>query len=293
MVYSMTGFGRSNWEDEKYSISVEIKTVNNKYLDIQVKNPHFLNFLEEDIKKTCRDNLKRGRVDVFIRGVKKEKNISKVYFDEGLVLNYLEAIKKLELASKQKFDIGLNDILLLEGSLIIQESEEDEEGLKKIVLEQVEKALNHMINMREVEGKNISSIITQQLKEIKSIVGEISSLASSSQREYKENLLTKLKDLSMEISKLDLDRIYLEVALYGERSDITEEIVRLKSHIEQFSNTLKKDEPMGRKLDFIIQEMNREVNTISSKSPNKTIVQNCIDLKTIIEKIREQVQNIE
>ncbi|WP_300409737.1 YicC/YloC family endoribonuclease [Lagierella sp.] len=293
MIYSMTGFGRATREVDNYSISVEVKTVNNKYLDVQVKNPHFLNFLEEDIKKFCRQNLGRGRVDVYIRGIKKEKNISNLSFDEGLVLNYLDAVKRLEGRTEQKFEVSLNEILQLEGALIIEEGEDDDETLKKLVLQLMKEALESLINMRRIEGNNISSIIIEQLNEISSIVENISKLASSSQEEYKENLLYKLKDISRDISKLDMDRIYLEVALYGERSDITEEIVRLKSHIDQFSNTLKSDCPMGRKLDFIIQEMNREVNTISSKSPNKIIVQHCIDLKTIIEKIREQVQNIE
>lgn len=293
MIYSMTGFGRSSIEDKNYGVSVEIKTVNNKYLDIQVKNPNFLNFLEEDIKKTVREKLDRGRADVFIRCHKKESNISKMYFDSNLVSNYIKAVKDLEKSLNHDFKLKLSDIMQLEGALQIEESDEDEKYLKELILSQVENALELLIQMRSKEGENISEIIKTQLDEMKRIVKGIKELAESSHDEYKESLIKKLQELKDEDLKLDMDRIYLEVALYGERSDITEEIVRLDSHIDQFLLTLKSNEPKGRKLDFIVQEMNREANTISSKSPNKMIVQNCIELKSIIEKIREQIQNIE
>lgn len=293
MIYSMTGFGRSSIEDKNYGVSIEIKTVNNKYLDIQVKNPNFLNFLEEDIKKTVREKLDRGRADVFIRCHKKESNISKMYFDSNLVSNYIEAVKDLEKSLNHDFKLKLSDIMQLEGALQIEESNEDEKYLKELILSQVDNALELLIEMRSKEGENISEIIKTQLDEMRVIVKQIKDLAESSHDEYKESLIKKLEELKDEDLKLDMDRIYLEVALYGERSDITEEIVRLDSHIDQFLLTLKSNEPKGRKLDFIVQEMNREVNTISSKSPNKTIVQNCIELKSIIEKIREQIQNIE
>lgn len=293
MIYSMTGFGRSSIEDKNYGVSVEIKTVNNKYLDIQVKNPNFLNFLEEDIKKTVREKLDRGRADVFIRCHKKESNISKMYFDSNLVSNYIEAVKDLEKSLNHDFKLKLSDIMQLEGAFQIEESDEDEKYLKELILSQVDNALELLIEMRSKEGENISEIIKTQLDEMREIVKQIKDLAESSHDEYKESLIKKLEELKDEDLKLDMDRIYLEVALYGERSDITEEIVRLDSHIDQFLLTLKSNEPKGRKLDFIVQEMNREVNTISSKSPNKTIVQNCIELKSIIEKIREQIQNIE
>lgn len=293
MIYSMTGFGRSSIEDKNYGVSVEIKTVNNKYLDIQVKNPNFLNFLEEDIKKTVREKLDRGRADVFIRCHKKESNISKMYFDSNLVSNYIEAVKDLEKSLNHDFKLKLSDIMQLEGAFQIEESDEDEKYLKELILSQVDNALELLIEMRSKEGENISEIIKTQLDEMREIVKQIKDLAESSHDEYKESLIKKLEELKDEDLKLDMDRIYLEVALYGERSDITEEIVRLDSHIDQFLFTLKSNEPKGRKLDFIVQEMNREVNTISSKSPNKAIVQNCIELKSIIEKIREQIQNIE
>lgn len=293
MIYSMTGFGRSSIEDKNYGVSVEIKTVNNKYLDIQVKNPNFLNFLEEDIKKTVREKLDRGRADVFIRCHKKESNISKMYFDSNLVSNYIEAVKDLEKSLNHDFKLKLSDIMQLEGALQIEESDEDEKYLRELILSQVDNALELLIEMRSKEGENISEIIKTQLDEMREIVKGIKELAESSHDEYKESLIKKLEELKDEDLKLDMDRIYLEVALYGERSDITEEIVRLDSHIDQFLLTLKSNEPKGRKLDFIVQEMNREANTISSKSPNKMIVQNCIELKSIIEKIREQIQNIE
>ncbi|MDO5018282.1 MAG: YicC/YloC family endoribonuclease [Lagierella massiliensis] len=293
MIYSMTGFGRSSIEDEKYGVSVEIKTVNNKYLDIQVKNPNFLNFLEEDIKKVCRKKLNRGRIEVYIRCFRKEKNISKIYFDENLIKNYINAIGKLENTLERNFKFELSDILQIEGALQIEESDDDEDFLKSLVLKQINFALDLVLDMRKQEGENLSKTILSQLDQMKEITLKIEELADSSTEEYKANLLKKFEDINYTNIKLDMDRIYLEVALYAERSDITEEIVRLKSHIKQFLQTLDSSNPMGRKLDFIVQEMNREVNTISSKSPNNTIVKSCIELKTIIEKIREQIQNIE
>ncbi|QQK07766.1 YicC/YloC family endoribonuclease [Miniphocaeibacter halophilus] len=293
MVYSMTGFGRSDGENDDFTISIEIKTVNHKYLDIQIKSPYYFNYLEEDIKKTVKKYLNRGRIEIFIKSTRKIGNAAKIDVDYLLAKSINEALNNLKNELQINEEVGLNNILKYDGVINLQYEEPNEDSTKKLVIGLMEEALVELKNMRKVEGENLSKIIETQLLEISKLISEIEIESPKLTEKYREDLLEKLNDIFSETESLDMDRISLEIALYADKSDITEEIVRLRSHIDQFTNTMKENSSIGRKLDFIIQEMNREVNTISSKSNDKIITEKSIELKTLIEKIREQIQNIE
>lgn len=293
MVYSMTGFGRSNGENDDFTISIEIKTVNHKYLDIQIKSPYYFNYLEEDIKKTVKKYLNRGRIEIFLKATRKIGNAAKIDVDYALAKSINEALNNLRNELEINEEVDLNNILKYDGVLNLQYEEPNEDSTKKFIIDLMEEALIELKNMRQVEGENLSTIINSQLNEISNLVSEIEIESPKLTEKYREDLFNKLNDIFNEIDSIDMDRVSLEIALYADKSDITEEIVRLRSHVDQFTSTMLEEASIGRKLDFIIQEMNREVNTISSKSNDKTITEKSIELKTIIEKIREQIQNIE
>lgn len=293
MVYSMTGFGRSDGENDDFTISIEIKTVNHKYLDIQIKSPYYFNYLEEDIKKTVKKYLNRGRIEIFIKATRKIGNTAKIDVDYILANSINKALNNLKNELQIEEDVNLNNILKYDGVINLQYEEPNEDSTKIFVIDLMNKALVELKNMRKVEGENLSRIIDSQISEISKLISDIEIESPKLTEKYREDLLEKLDDIFTEVDSLDMDRVSLEIALYADKSDITEEIVRLRSHIDQFTNTMNEKSAIGRKLDFIIQEMNREVNTISSKSNDKIITEKAIELKTIIEKIREQIQNIE
>lgn len=293
MAYSMTGFGRSDGENEDFSIIVEMKAVNHKYLDIQIKSPYYFNYLEEDIKKTIKKYISRGRVDVFIKSTRKVGNTSEIDIDLELANLINNSLNDLRDELKINNEVTLNNILQYDGVVNVKHGDPDEDSTKIFLLGIIEETSEKLRKMREVEGNNLVDSISIQLNEMEELLKEVEENSPLLTEKYRNDLLTRLKDIFEEVDKLDNDRINLEIALFAEKSDINEEIVRLKSHINQFRNTVNGKSPVGRKLDFIVQEMNREVNTISSKSNDENITKNAIELKTIIEKIREQIQNIE
>ena len=273
MVYSMTGFGRAINENDDYDITVEIKTVNHKFLDIQINSPYYFNFLDEEIKKIVKKYINRGRVEIYIKSVKKIGNNVNINIDYEFTNIVANSLRKINEYLNIKEDISLNNILKYDG--IISES------------------LIELKEMREKEGDNLILDINNKLYEVENIVMEIRDKAPEVTEKYRLDLFNRVNDIFVGSENLDEDRINLEIALYAEKSDITEELVRLSSHIELFKKTIDGITPIGRKLDFIVQEMNREINTIGSKSNSLEINKKVIELKTIVEKIREQLQNIE
>lgn len=293
MVYSMTGFGRSSGENEDFSLTIEMKAVNHKYLDIQIKSPYYFNYIDEDIKKAIRTKLNRGRVDVFIKSTRKIGNSAKINIDYDLAKILNSSFNDLKDRLKLDDSVRLNHILRYDDVVNLEYDEPDEDKTKKFILDLVDKSCVELKGMRELEGQNLKETLVEQLNEMTKLVDKIEKRSPMLTEEYRKRLLEKLNAIFDEVDSLDRDRINMEIALFSEKSDITEEIIRLNSHIKQFSSTLNSQEVIGRKLDFIVQEMNREVNTISSKSNDKEITRDSIELKTIIEKIREQIQNIE
>lgn len=294
MVKSMTGFGRaSSEEDSERVFSLEMKSVNHRYMDINIRMPKSMISLEEKIRSKIKEELSRGKIDVFINYKNYGKSQSLVNLNMDFARSYADALMTL----KKEFT-NINDDLSL--SLIarhpeIIQIEEQEESLDEIWGELevlLNKSLSGMIHMRNFEGEKLKEDIISKTEVINDIVLSIEEKSFKIVENYKNKLEERLKDL---MDKVDIDesRIAMEVAIFADKAAIDEEITRLKSHINHLKATLDLEESIGRKLDFIMQEMNREANTIASKSTDIEITNLVIDIKNILEKIREQVQNIE
>lgn len=293
MIKSMTSFGRAQSEEGKdLCFSIEMKSVNHRYLDINIRMPKTMLSLEEKIRNIISKRLNRGKVDVFIN-YKNYSNISgKAVLNLELAKGYYNCLKEIEHNLNVIDDISVTKIARFPDVITIEEREENLEEIFSEIAPLVESALNLMEEMRLREGAKLKDDILVKLELIEGYVKKIGSLADVVPKNYKKKLEERLSEL---LSGVDIDesRIALEVAIFSDKAAVDEEITRLKSHLSQIRNTLFLDEPVGRKLDFIIQEMNREANTIASKSSDINMTNIVIEIKNILEKIREQIQNIE
>ena len=294
MLKSMTGYGRSEFVDENYDLFFEMKAVNHKFLDIQVKLPYFLNFCEEDIKKVVRKKLSRGRVDIFIRGKQKfSENNSALDVNYELASAYFEAYKSISTKLGIDASVGIGHIVRNDNVVEVKTSEIDEEYLKKNVLESVEKAVDELVSMRIVEGENLNKDLLDNLSAFENNLGNIIERKEDVLNNQIDRLKLKLNEFCGELSESEVNRLNLEVIFYTDKLDISEEITRLNSHIQNFKKFLNLESQVGKKIEFLLQEMNREINTIASKSNNYAISTYVIEMKVIIEKLREQIQNVE
>lgn len=294
MLKSMTGYGRSEFVDENYDLSFEMKSVNHKFLDIQVKLPYFLNFCEEDIKKVVRKKLSRGRVDIFIRGKQKfSENNSVLDVNYELASAYFEAYKSISTKLGIDASVGIGHIVRNDNVVEVKTSEIDEEYLKNNVLESVEKAVDELVSMRIVEGENLNKDLLDNLSAFENNLENIIERKEDVLNNQIDRLKLKLNEFCGELSESEVNRLNLEVIFYTDKLDISEEITRLNSHIQNFKKFLNLESQVGKKIEFLLQEMNREINTIASKSNNYAISTYVIEMKVIIEKLREQIQNVE
>lgn len=294
MLKSMTGYGRSEFVDENYDLSFEMKAVNHKFLDIQVKLPYFLNFCEEDIKKVVRKKLSRGRVDIFIRGKQKfSENNSALDVNYELASAYFEAYKSISTKLGIDASVGIGHIVRNDNVVEVKTSEIDEEYLKNNVLESVEKAVDELVLMRIVEGENLNKDLLDNLSAFENNLENIIERKEDVLNNQIDRLKSKLNEFCGELSESEVNRLNLEVIFYTDKLDISEEITRLNSHIQNFKKFLNFESQVGKKIEFLLQEMNREINTIASKSNNYAISTYVIEMKVIIEKLREQIQNVE
>lgn len=294
MLKSMTGYGRSEFVDENYDLSFEMKAVNHKFLDIQVKLPYFLNFCEEDIKKVVRKKLSRGRVDIFIRGKQKfSENNSALDVNYELASAYFEAYKSISTKLGIDASVGIGHIVRNDNVVEVKTSEIDEEYLKNNVLESVEKAVDELVSMRIVEGENLNKDLLDNLSAFQNNLENIIERKEDVLNNQIDRLKSKLNEFCGELSESEVNRLNLEVIFYTDKLDISEEITRLNSHIQNFKKFLNLESQVGKKIEFLLQEMNREINTIASKSNNYAISTYVIEMKVIIEKLREQIQNVE
>ena len=294
MLKSMTGYGRSEFVDEDYDLSFEMKAVNHKFLDIQVKLPYFLNFCEEDIKKVVRKKLSRGRVDIFIRGKQKfSENNSVLDVNYELASAYFEAYKSISTKLGIDASVGIGHIVRNDNVVEVKTSEIDEEYLKNNVLESVEKAVDELVSMRIVEGENLNKDLLDNLSAFENNLENIIERKEDVLNNQIDRLKLKLNEFCGELSESEVNRLNLEVIFYTDKLDISEEITRLNSHIQNFKKFLNLESQVGKKIEFLLQEMNREINTIASKSNNYAISTYVIEMKVIIEKLREQIQNVE
>lgn len=294
MINSMTGFGRAEFVNSDYDLTVEIKTVNNKFLDIQIKMPYFLNFCEESIKNLIRSKLNRGRVDVFIRGVKKfSKENASLDVNYDLAFSYFEAYKNISKNLGLEGSLTLGNIIKNEGVVDLKYLDKDQDVLKENILISIEKALLELLDMRKNEGENLKKDLLENILVFEENLKKIKLSSKDVLNNQIEKLKEKLKLLSCDLTESEINRLNLEIVFYTDKLDINEEITRLYSHIENFKKFLNQLGPIGKKMDFLLQEMNREVNTIASKSNSFLISSYVIEMKVTLEKLREQVQNIE
>jgi uncharacterized protein (TIGR00255 family) len=293
MIKSMTGFGRGESSDGVHSFSVEIKTVNHRYNDIIVKMPKYLLFLEEKVKKHIKEYINRGRVEVYINLEYLADSNIEVNVNIPLALAYKRELENLINQLEIGDDISLTHLLTLPEVIKTERKDVDEDVVWGCLSQALEIALENVVNMRKKEGIELKKDIEIQLRKLENLIDKIEKRAPQVVMEYKEKLKERVSELMDEDADLDEERLNFEVVLFADKSDINEEVVRFKSHIKQFYMSLEQDEAVGRKLDFLIQEMNREVNTIGSKANDLEIINDVMDIKAQLEKIREQVQNIE
>ena len=291
MIKSMTGYGKSNMSKNSREYQVEIKSVNHRYLDVSVKMPRSLSYLEEEIKKAVSAKLTRGKVDVFITFNNNSLEGRDIKINTEIARMYIKELRNLAESEGIVADIPVTEISKLPDVLTIQNNQDDE-TIKNELLEVSSKAIDNLVDMRKVEGEKIAQDLLVRIQDIEKKVKKISSLSTGLIEEYVVKLNTRIKDL-LQDQEIDEARLAQEVVIYADKCSIEEEVTRLNSHIYQFRELLNSNEAMGKKLDFMIQEMNRETNTIGSKANNLEITNEVINMKTQLENIREQVQNIE
>lgn len=299
MLKSMTGFGRGQYEDENFSVTVEMKTVNHRYNEVAIRLPRFLNPLEDKIRKTILKTVNRGRIDVFINADYTSSENCTLKVDKNLAAAYHRALQEVGSA------IGLEELTLNSAQEVmylsrcqdvinVKEGFFDVETVWPKVEKAVAEALKNLVAMRETEGGNIYGDFIYRADLIAEKLTQIEARSPMVVEEYQAKLTERLNNLLADHNiTVEPERLLQEVAIFADRASITEEIVRLKSHIKQFKNIINSDQPVGRKLDFLIQEFNREANTIASKANDYTLAQIVVEIKAEIEKIREQIQNIE
>lgn len=290
MVVSMTGYGRSKKESNQFTVSIEIKTVNHRFSEFNLRMPRQLLKMEDKIKKTLAEHIQRGRIEVFVT-ISGEGIVNRnVNVDWELLDEYYQNIS----AIKKKYSIqnGITLLDVLRQELIsIEEREAGNEELDQIVLSTVEEACQNLKQMRLMEGKELEKDLNNHLNLLSMRISQVRELSPKVVHQYQERLTKRMQEFVS--GQLDETRILTEVAIFADKADINEELTRLQSHIIQFEKTLCLNEPIGRKLDFLIQEMNREVNTIGSKSNDSSIAGEVVEMKCLLEKMKEQVQNIE
>lgn len=291
MIKSMTGYGKSSLSINSREYQVEIKTVNHKYIDVNIKMPRIISYLEEDIRKLVVSKIRRGKVDIQISFENYSKDGNEVKINTELAQIYIQSLRELAEAENLSSNIEVTEITKLPDVLTIK-SNLDEDETKEELLQVANEAIDKLIQMRKVEGEKISKDILGKIARIEHKNEEIFGLSTGLIEEYVVKLEARVKEL-LKTEELDKSRLMQEVVIYADKCSVEEEVTRLRSHIYQLRQLINSEEPIGKKMDFLIQEMNRETNTIGSKANNLEITNIVVDIKTILEDIREQIQNIE
>ena len=294
----MTGFGSAQFDDGKYKIGVEIKAVNNRYRDISVRMPSILRPLETNIIGVLNGYDLRGKIDIYINFLDNSDNKKQLSVDKDLVVAYYNSLQEIEatvkkLHKKAKFDkISLIDLATYPGIINEEDVQLNLEEIKPLLLNTVKDATDVFVKMKTVEGENLKKDLINRIAIITNLVQQIRTTAPERLENYRNHLIETLNNLLAE-TDIEENRIVQECAIMADKIDITEELVRMDSHLQQFNETLNTQGNIGRKMDFIVQEMNRETNTMASKANNAVIAKLVVEIKGELEKIREQIQNIE
>ena len=292
MVRSMTGFGRAKKEIDSLDITVEIKSVNHRYFEFSARLPRSYNFLEEKLKSFLSEYISRGKVEISVMIEDNSQNATVVEIDRDYANAYITALKQLSKEFKIKNDIGASSFVGNNDLFKIRRKAADDQTVQNAVLTVAKEALDNFIEMRSIEGERLLNDVKSRTAYILKKVEFIEERSPETVKLYKERIEQKIKELLNDTAP-DEQRILTEVAIFADKVAVAEETVRLRSHIKQFEDLLSDTNPVGRKLDFIVQEMNRETNTIGSKAQDIEIAHTVVDIKSEIEKIREQIQNME
>ncbi len=292
MINSMTGFGRCETEDERYRICVEIKAVNHRYLDLNIKMPKKLYAFESAVRTIIAEYAGRGKIDVYVTLENIGTAAGDVRYNRAIAKEYIEYLKQMKEDFGLEDDIRLSTLSRFPEVLTLEDREGDDEELKELLAKTVRGAAESFCESRGKEGENLKNDLISKLDGMLVLVEKAERRAPEVLKEYQARLTAKVKEMLTD-SQIDENRILMETAVYADKVCVDEEMVRLKSHIKQMREELERGGAVGRKLDFIAQEMNREANTTLSKSGDLEMTGAAIDLKTEIEKIREQVQNLE
>ena len=288
---SMTGFGRASLESNGKNYIIEIKTVNNKYSDITVKSPKRLSFMEDKIRKQIANRITRGKVEVSVSFFDFSNKSKNVVLNKEIAKEYIKQLREIADENNLSENISVVEIAKLPDILNSIDSDNDEE-IASETLQCLNMALDSLIEMRKTEGENIKQDLLVRIERVQNLVDKIAENSKGIVEEYVSKLEKRVKEI-LKTDFVDENRIAQEAVIYADKTSIEEELTRLNSHIVQFKELVNSDGPVGKKLDFMIQEMNRETNTIGSKAGSGEITKAVIDLKVELEDIREQIQNIE
>ena len=289
MVKSMTSFGRGQMENNQYSLTIEMKSVNSRYLDLNIRMPKFMLALENKIRKLISSQINRGKVDVFLTYNEFDSDKMSPKLNMKLAKSYYDCSQKIANELNVEDDITTFKIMNMPEVISLESKDQDLDEIMKKIKNIMHEALDAMSTMREYKGEKLKIDLDLKLSQIKDLVLNIEEISISLPGEYKKKLEERIEELTADID-INEERIASEVAMFADKSAIDEEITRLNSHISQMKDTLNLNEPIGRKLDFIIQEMNREINTIGSKANNIKITNMVINIKNIIEKDRKSTR---
>lgn len=289
---SMTGYGHGEAQDETWQVSVELTGVNRKQTDIAVNLPGRLGDLEPDVRRRIGDRISRGRINARCTLERRGTDASALQVDESLARQYVEAARKVSEATGADLRIAAADLFRAPGVFRMEETSADPEALKELVIRAVDAALTQLVTMQEEEGRHLKTDLEARLQTIAEEIAAVREQAPEVVSTYRKSLFTRLQGAGLALD-LDDDRVLREIGLFAERSDISEELTRIASHLQQFRRYFESREPAGRPLDFLCQELNREFNTIGSKANDAAIAQRIVNTKTELEKIREQVQNVQ
>lgn len=291
MLKSMTGFGRAEKTVEGYTVKVNLKSVNHRYMDIAVKVPKYYTFMEDKIRQAAPKYISRGKVELFVSLERTEGSDKTVVLDQAVAANYISALKSLKKLGL-KDDVKISTIAQYHDIFKLESNEADEEFISNLILEVFSEAAEDFVNMRINEGKNMEQDILSHLDTLAENLALVEERYPKIVEEYRNRLMSKISEVLAD-KNVDETRIVTEAAIFADKTDIGEETVRLRSHIKEFKKAIVTDLPIGKKLDFMIQEMNRETNTMGSKANDVEISKIIVNMKSEIEKIREQIQNIE
>lgn len=292
MLKSMTGYGRGKYECDSREYTVEIKSVNNRYSDISIKMPRNISFLEDTVRKLISNSITRGKVEVFVSFTNNSDKGRNIELNYDLAKNYIEAMKKLAEETDINSNIEVIDVVRLPDVLNTTLDQEGENIITEELTKTVSEAITNFIKMREIEGKKIKEDLQERIESVSEKINQINSISTGLVSEYIVKLEKRVNEL-LKPNVVDENRLAQEIVIYSDKCSVEEEITRMKSHISQFLNLLEQTNSNGKRIDFLIQEMNRETNTIGSKANNLQITNYVVDIKTELENIREQIQNIE